>query len=365
MSDVDPASLLHKQVKIHSVSAKPELNSKIGIAESYLPDRNRYLVSLPAHISPAPVALKADNLIEATIVDKAKGKVDQVWGMIVGVYHDENVREVLRRGVAELESRLPPNVKVVHAAGGILLVLIGIIYFTGLSKTIMLVSLVAMGAVVALPDIMAKRDFKSMAKNFPFRWKEAIEQNTGFRPSQRVASGILVGIVVLSGKVLVTSRSRASPGANAGGAQQFGGGASRRTSSSGGITNENMGAFTMEDVYKLGFQDAQNESPFGESLPSDHASMNFKSSSSSTTSTYNFDDYADYNDYLPPPQPKKSKMGMGTVMSLFALGREVKELGFADGRFDLRLFQANAMNLPPLKKGFVAFMLYRVLSAFM
>ena len=346
----DPANLLQKQVKIHSVSAKPELNNKIGIAQSYLTDRGRYLVSLPPHISPSPIALKADNLSIPSLPEKARGKLDETWGMMVTVYKDENLREVLRVGIATLQSRLPPNIKVEHVAGGILLLLFGMIYFIGLSKTIMLVSLLLMGVVVALPDIIAKRDIKAIARNLPFRWKEAIEQNTGLKPSKRVATGILVGILLLSSKVLLTPRS---PPAQKN--VPFDG---ARPSVRDENTNGGVSSFTMEEVYRLGYEDAQKENQFGESLPVNFKSMSFKNSAFD----YDYNDYADYNDYSPPPQ-KKSKFGMGTIMSLFALGRTVKELGFHDGRFDFNLFVANARSLPPLKMAFMGFMMYRVLSA--
>ena len=150
----DPASLLQKHVKIHSVTAKPELNNKIGIAQSYVPDRARYLVSLPPHISPAPVALKADNLTLPTFLERAKGKVDDFWGMAMTVYHDQNLRAELQRGLARLQSRLPYNLKIEHVAIGLFLLFFGAIYMYGLNKTIMFLSLISMGVVVALPDIV-------------------------------------------------------------------------------------------------------------------------------------------------------------------------------------------------------------------
>ena len=347
----DPAGLLKKQVKIHSVSAKPELNNKIGIAQSYLPDRGRYLVSLSPHISPAPIALKADNLAIPTLPEKARGKVDEIRGMMTTLYNDENLRQALRTGIAQLEAQLPPNVKVEHVAGAILLALFAMIYMIGLSKTTMLISLVLMVVVVALPDIIAKRDIKSIVRNLPFRWKEAIELNTGYKPSKRVATGIFVAILLLSSKVLLTPRSRPTKGNRA-----FDGARGSRG------TPKDLGAasFTMEEVYKLGFEDAQKESTFGESLPANYQKMTFKDSSID----YSYDDYGDYNEYIPPPK-KQSKIGMGTIMALFALGRTVKELGFHDGRFDFNLFVANARNLPPMKMAFAGFMLYRVLSAFL
>lgn len=346
----DPASLLQKQVKIHSVSAKPELNHKIGVAQSFLPDRNRYLVSLPPHISPSPIALKADNLAIPSFPEKARGKVDEVWGMFLTVYHDDNLRAVLRRGVTTVESQLPPNVKVQHLVIGVLVLLLGLIYFIGLSKTIMLISLLLMGCVVVLPDIVAKRDIKSIAKNFPFRWKEAIEQNTGYRPSQKIATGILVGILVLSSKVLLTPRPRPLAAKASMSTNEKASGVSRNTEAS----------FTMEEIYKIGFDDAHNNKVFGESLPDDHSSMTFRSSS------YNFD-YEDigYDSYIPAPTPKKSKFGIGTIMSLMAVGRTVMDLGFVGGRFEPNLFVANAKNLPPMKLAFLGFMVYRVISAFL
>ena len=348
----DPANLLSKHVKIHSVSAKPELNNKIGVAESYLTDRQRYLISLPPHISPSPIALKADNLSIPTFPEKARGKIDELWGMALTVYHDENVRALLRQTINNVESRLPPNVKLEQVAGGLLILLLGMIYFMGLSKTIMLISLVLMGVVVSLPDIIAKRDPKSILRNFPFRWKEAIEQNTGYRPTQKVATGILVGILLLSSKVLLTPRSSGARPLSAPENVPYGGSNSRPN-------NEGVSSFTVADIYKMGYDDATNVRVFGTSLPPNHESMSVKTSSFK----YDYDDYADYGSYA-PPAPKKSKIGIGTIMSLFALGRTAKELGFHDGRFDTNLFMANARNLPPMKLAFLGFMAYRVLSAF-
>jgi hypothetical protein len=253
----DPASLLNKHVKIHSVAAKPELNNKIGIAQSYLPDRSRYLVSLPPHISPAPIALKADNLSLPTLTERARGKFDDVWGMILTVYHDQRLRAEFRRGLASMQSLLPPNVKIEHVALGILLFLFGVIYFIGLSKTIMILSLISMGIVVALPDIVARRDIKAIVTNFPMRWKEAIEQNTGYKLSLRTATGILVAILVVSSKVLLTSQSGVHNKQIGGEDVNFDGLGSQSGTSTG--TKGSIISFTVEEIYKLGYEDAQTK----------------------------------------------------------------------------------------------------------
>lgn len=348
----DPAALLHKHVKIHSVSVKPELNNKIGVVQSYLPERSRYLVSFPPHISPAPIAFKADNLAIPTFAEKARGKIDEFWGMVMTIYHDQNLRQELRRGLVSIQSKLPPNVKIEHVAVGILLLIFGVIYMLGLSKTIMLVSLVSMMFVVALPDVVARRDAVSIVKNFPSRWKEAIEQNTGYRLSLRTATGILIAILILSSKVLLTPQSYSRR------LDKYG---SDDLSYKGDKINlpSDVVSFTMEEVYRLGYQDGQNKDNFGESLPKNHASMSFRS----LDSGFKYDDAYYNHDYLAPPTPKKSKFGLGTMISLFALGKTIKELGFVQGRFDWNILVTNVRNLPPMRMALLAFMAYRVVSA--
>jgi len=355
----DPSSLLLKQVKIHSVSAKPELNGKVGVAQSYIPDRNRYLVTLPTTTTTTPsqtVALRPENLSAATMVDKARAKVEETVTMAQTIYKDERFREELRRAYTEVDQRLPANVNPKQVGFVLSALFLGLVYMLGITRTFMLLSLIMMGGVVAMPDVIARRDAKTIAKNFPNRWREAIEQNTGYKPTPNIANGILVAMLLVSGKVLLTStattgRAPSSPPINYDGVGTAGSGSA-----------SSIIPFTMEEVYKMGYDDAQGEKIFGESLPVNHATMTF--SSPSTTSSSSFD-YSDYESYAPPPPPApKSKFGFGTIMALFALGRTVKELGFVNGKFEKDLFLVNVKNLPPLKMGFLALMGYRLLSAF-
>ncbi len=320
----DAANLLHKHVRIHSVTAKPALNDKIGVVQTYIPDRDRYLVSLPPHISPSPIALRADNLIAATFSERAKGKIDEAWGMMNFLLKDERVREGARRAYTSLDQRLPPNVTPQHVGGVLLLLLLGLIYNLGITRTVMILSLIGMGTVIALPDILDRRDVKSIAMNFPSRFQDAIEQNTGYKASSKISNAILVILLLLSGKVLLTGSGKTH-----------------------GVRADALNAspWSLEEVYKLGYEDGQNGKPFRENLHLPEY------------------DYADFDSYVPPPK-KSSKFGFGTIMALFALGRTIKELGFVNGRFEPNFFIANARNLPPMKIAFLAIMAYRVLSAF-
>lgn len=132
-------------------------------------------------------------------------------------------------------------------------------------------------------------------------------------------------------------------------------------------------SFTLEEIYKMGYEDSSKNIEFGTSLPENHESFQFTQSYSSMNidekETFEYDDYEPTPPPLPPKQGSSgggNKFGFGTLMSMFALFRSVKELGFnAEGRFDYPLFMANVQNVPPLKMAFMGFMLYRVVSAFL
>ena len=123
----------------------------------------------------------------------------------------------------------------------------------------------------------------------------------------------------------------------------------------------------MDQVYKMGFDDASNDEIYGSSLPPNYESMVF---SSDTIASRPQSRYLDEDMYVPPPPPPssgKSKFGMGTMMSLFALGRAVKDLGFAPGtsRFDMNLFMANVQHMEKWRMAMMGVCLYRVVSAFL
>ena len=384
----DPASLLNCTVKIQNLQSKPELNDQIGSVQSYNPQRNRYNIQLynASPINP-PIALKADNLIQATMVEKVKGQFQSMKTMILFMKENPQVKEQLRQVYKDVHDKLPNGVKPEYALGGSLLLFMGVIYFVGFMKTIMFFSMLGIVGVVALPDItyilnrggsINATEMKSIATNFPFRWRTMIQEQTGYSLNPKVANGILVGLLLLSTKVLITPLGGRSSGGEKG---------TKLTQTEIDMMNQQQHqqqhrrqsqgpSFTVEEIYKMGYDDATKSLDFGTSLPENYESFHFTTSSSNSgeqeEETFEYD-------YKPttPPLPnyhtnggnsntnRGSKIGFGTLMSMFALFRSVKELGFRDGRFDLPLFMANVQNMPPLKMAFMGFMLYRVISAFL
>lgn len=345
----DPAKLLQKYVKIKGLASKPELNSQVGFVDSYLADRSRYMITLPRHVSAAPIALKSDNLELASIIDRSKAKVEEIMFMGRAVMQDERFKETIRRTYTSIDQRLPGPMKPQHLLAGILLAFMLMVRMIGFTKFIFVSSVMMVILAVALPDLMSgERNIKTLATNFPMRWKEAIEQNTGLKPSKRVANGILVLFLLFAGKVIFVPKPAST--------ETFDYSSIYQKEDSPELSD--VPSFTMEEIYKLGYQDATNQKPFGESLPSPHKDMIF-----SSKSTPRLEVYDDFN-YIPSSPPKKNKFGFGTAMAAISVFRTVKELGFVNGKFEPSVFIANARNMPPLKMAFSGFMLYKLLSAF-
>lgn len=355
----DPAQLLQKYVKIKGLASKPELNSKVGFVDTYLVQRSRYMITLPNHVSIAPIALKSENLEIANVVDRSKSKLEEIIFMAKAIMQDEAFKETIRRTYTSFDQRLPGPVKPQHVLAGFFLALILIIRMIGFTKFLFISSALMIVVTVSLPDLVAgRKDLKTLVVNFPMRWKVAIEQNTGFKPSTRVANAILILFLLLVGKVVFVPKSKS--------AEKFDYETTFEKKTNSGLTDWNRRTFTMEDVYHLGFQDAIDQKPFGNSLPVDHKDILFADESPTRTgeSPARIGVYDSF-DYVPSPTPsKKSNIGFGTLMAAMAIFRTVKELGFVNGKFEPSVFMANARNMPQWKMAFSLFMLYRVLSAF-
>ncbi len=373
----DPASMINRTVKIQNLISKPELNMQLGIVKSYNLQNNRYTVQLysASPISP-PISLKADNLVHASYVEKAKGQILQMKTMIQFIRTNPEVRNEFIRIYSIIQDKLPNGVKPEYAIGGVLLLLIFLIHKIGFFRCIMIFSILGMLITVSLPDLMAGvTDIKILARNFPARWRNVIHENTGYTLSPKVANGLLIGILILSTKILLTDMRGGSIGT--------GNKSSKLTQTELDMMNNDNSvrqngrpkqttgpSWTIEEIYKMGYDDGMKNDDYGSSLPENHETFHFSSSStgSSSNSAFSTSDFEyDYKPTTPPfpPSPKKkSNIGFGTLLSMFGLFRSVKELGFVNGAFDFNVFKANVQTLPPLKMALMGLLLYRVVSAF-
>jgi len=372
-NDNDPANILSKTVKVHSITARQELNGTFCTVKSYLPEQNRYIVQFPpttpATQSPSQISLRADNLTPANYIERTRYTIAEMKQAATALAHDPQTRAVIRQVYSEAERRLPPRVKPEYAVGLVLLLMGVIIYVFGFTRVMFLSSILLLVGSVILPDVMAGAGVKGTARNFPSRWRAMVVEGTGFQwITERMALGGFVFLLLMTGSVLIKSggggggrgRTQAAVGGNRGGGLN-----------AESLLAENVVKWTMEDVYKMGFDDAAQVKDHGASLPTNHASMGyFAATASRRTSTSNGEDNVDWNDYESPTSPtppkKKGGLGMGSILSLLAIGRAVKDMGFnVEGKFDFPLLVANVRLMEKWKLGFLGIAIYRVVSSFL
>jgi len=371
----DPAGLLNKTVKLHSIAAKPELNDLIGQVISYNSSRDRYNIQLPTQ--PTPISLKATNLSAPSIPERAKYHVQDAKMKLDEMKNNPVVKELAKRVYTSFEDQLPSSIQPKQALVGLALAMAFLVFKIGFTKVFMVVSLLSIVPAVCIPDLLGSSRYENVfhviRRKFPFRFRESLVQMTGYsKLTNKMAMGIYIAICLLCGKIIITptTPTTAPTSGQATTAPETIPGSiiDDERMPNGNVPRMSEGkVWTMDQVYKMGFDDASNDEIYGTSLPPNYESMTF---SSDTVPSRPQSRYLDEDMYIPPPPPPppaKSKFGMGTMMSLFALGRAVKDLGFAPGtnRFDLNLLMANVQHMEKWRMAMMGVCLYRVVSAFL
>jgi len=372
-------------------TARADMNGTVGIVLSYDTNRGRYNVSvLPGQTSalssagnaaaaraagsgggggqPPVLSLKPENLIKASAIDRAKAHALVAADRIKRIAADPQVREQMRRAYSSVQSRLPRGVKPEHAGMALFVLWWVSVWYIGFSKTVMITSLSGLILSVCLQDFMAGCDARTVARNFPRRWREAIVQSTGFaRITERQALAAFVVMMVLGAKIVVTPAPVRSPKTMAAATAATGNGAVvLEETPSPGQRPRGLDSINVEELYKMGFNDAREGKDYGASLPdlkevtitSGHRAL---SNVEGVSSEYDPREW----DLNPPPKPQqKSKFGFGTVMAAMTLFRFGKEIAInPDGQFDQQMAMANLNMMPKWKIGLVAFCLYQVVNA--
>jgi hypothetical protein len=245
-----------------------------------------------------------------------------------------------------------------HQALGGLVVLMGFClvvlgYVIGFTKVMVLFSLLGMLVMTSSPDwiegIKQNKPMKLVltqsAKNLGMRWKEMIRVSSGYNVSDKMALVSLVLVVMCAGKILITPTA-----------------SSVRLSGDSPVMSAPK--YDLEFIYKLGYDDGKSKNEFGASLPSD-----VMTGSAGMQSSRSLEDVPlDWNAYNPPLLKPKPKLGMGTLLSMFALFRFGKDLvTYPDGRLirDPNLIIAKVKSLEPWRMGMLFMSLYRVVGTLM
>mmetsp|Transcript_17054 Transcript_17054/g.24748 ORF Transcript_17054/g.24748 Transcript_17054/m.24748 type:complete len:361 (+) Transcript_17054:112-1194(+) len=345
-------------VKITGVTARPELNNELGKILSYNSDRQRYMVAINSLTGSSAMLFKPENVQKATFVDSYKYKALELKNAAMMLYNDPHTKEQLRRAYTSVAVRLPPPVKPEHVAGGLCFIILLSIFMIGFTKTMLLGSIMILIPTVSLQDIAAGKSYKEVATNFPNRWKENLSSVAGGRPvSDNMNYASLAIFAFLVGNVLLSSSARPTAAASIPPSPPY---AETiippKPSAAAAIDMEQ----SLQQYYKLGFQDATDGKDFGTSLPSDLPSS-FNTVPIPTDPPL-MDDI-DYSYTPPPPPSKKSRFNFGSIMALMTLARTARELAQRpDGTYSMDLLVANAKNMEHWKMGLLGICAYRVLS---
>ncbi|KAL7517092.1 hypothetical protein ACHAWX_002047 [Stephanocyclus meneghinianus] len=174
-------------------------------------------------------------------------------------------------------------------------------------------------------------------------------QTTGRNVSNGVALGSLILVMLSTAKILFTPVGRREP-----------------IRLNYLMTARQGQKYDLEFIYKLGYDDGKSGEAFGSSLPED-VILTGNPSRMQQTQRRMDDSSLDWEDYNPsPPLKTRSNLGMGTLLSMFALFRFGKELiTYPDGRVirDPNLIWMKLKSLEPWRLGLIFMSLYRVLGA--
>jgi hypothetical protein len=288
-------------VKIHGTS-RDDVNGQLGIAMQFNTERGRYVVHLVN--TQTTMAIKPDNIVQASTIETYQAQFQQIR-------KDPAVRRQITHYYNMAQAKL--GFKPEYAGGAIALALLALIYFIGFSRTLMILSMIMMVALIIGPDVANGMSPRLVAQHFPRRCRETIEQSAPFargRLTDPIAAGIVIAMLLLAGTSVFLSPQRSASGS------------SPLPSSSSPLMDDGT--------------------------PRDLSGS------------------ADYESYAPPPSiASKPSFGFSQAMSAFVIYRTVSELGNDGTGFSLQLAIANAKQMDMVKMGLLAFSIYNLARPFL
>jgi hypothetical protein len=358
MSTTDPLGIITNPpsnfIKVHGTS-REDINGNFGLAVQFDASRGRYMIQMVAAAAVASQqmsAFKPDNIVKASTIESYQAQFQLLR-------NDPNVQRQLQQYYSLAQSKLPAVIKPEYAAGGVGVLFVGLMYLIGVSKTLMLLSTILLLGMIVGPDLMAPNmSPQTVATNFPRRCRETIEQSAPDfvkgKVSNNIAVGIVIAMVLFAGTAVFMTPNRAAasmpPPVVAAAAAAAGGG------SGGG-----SGMLSVEQAYKLGFDDATVGKEFGSSMTTTSIIYN-----NNNNNNYLDDEYNNVSAPPPPAQTSSSSFGFSHAMAIFFLYRTATELGGnpMNGSFSIQRLVANAKTMEPWRMGILGFSIYNLVKGF-
>lgn len=360
-------------LKLQNISARPELNGRFGQAVSF--SAGRYVVAVldatAAEQQPTFLKLKPENLTEAGNLDQLRVGAKMMYQTVVSYFSSPSMQEWGQNIIAllpvALQQKMTPNLAILAMAGTVqsiiilLLLLVG--RMVGFTKLFVVITFIGLLMSVSSPDWIdgyrANKPIKLIAKksalNFRRRWKDHLVAMTGYSNiSDTMALVALSLLILFAGKILLTRAPQ-----------------THRIAMGDNVQNNHQASaiypkYDLEYIYKLGYDDAKSGGEFGANFPKDIIN-NYAAEESLPIHYDQYDDEKNYdwvNTPSIPPHPRsKSPLGMGTMLSAFALYRFGKDVITApNGQviFDLQYVTTRLKSIEPWRLGMLVMAFYRV-----
>ncbi len=366
-------------LKLHNISARPELNGLFGQAVSY--SAGRYVVAILDASSaaaedqhPTFLKLKPENLTEAGNLDQVRVGAQMLYRTATSFLASPTTQEWGQKIISmlppTLQPKITPNLALLVASITAQFIIFFLIFvlgrYLGFSKVVTFISLIGLMLAISSPDWIegykANKPMKLVAKisaiNFRKRWKDHLVTMTGYTNlSDTMALASLVILVAFAGKILLAQTPQMHKIAMG---DKFHG-----TPHARAIPQKS----DLEHIYKLGYNDGKLGNEFGTSFPDDSIMNNAAEESLPVQDSYDDEknyDWAYNPTLLSAPTRSNSSLGIGTLLSAFALYRFGKDvITNPNGRvvFDMQYITTRLRSIEPWRIGIVIVSLYRVVKA--
>jgi hypothetical protein len=254
-----PPSVL---VKVQDTS-KEQLNGQTGVVLQYASDRARYTVQMA--VSQDVVSLRAANLKKCSMYE-------QIQGQYQFMVHNPQIQQQIASVHGRVQAALPAAVKPEYLAIPVVVFIGGLFYLLGITRTLMLFSLVLVMGMIVGQDVMAPNaSVRRVVQNAPMRFRAFLREQVpvvGNRIADNkymtAAFAAIFLFFFVNAMTVSSSKRSASTSASGTGSGMFGSMFSSLTSSPPKTASLQH---PPDFYYKLGFDDAVAKKPFGTSLP--------------------------------------------------------------------------------------------------
>lgn len=352
MSASDPSGFVRNPpsviVKVQGTSQEM-MNGQLGVVIQYNVERARYLVHMTN--TQQTVALKAENLTKANMIDQAKAQFQLLT-------KNPQIKAEITKYYNLAVAKLPPGVKPEHLAGAMAVLLLLSFYFVGFTRMLMVISLLMMVGIVVGPDLIVngrlQLNWRVIAANFPTRCRSLLEQMVPMlqgKLNDKVAAGIVVVFWLASARAILL------PSASTAAAPK-----PPRPLTPSATATATASSVSIEEAYKFGFEDATGGKEFGTSMPKQQPQPVINYDEDLQPIPLTADDPYMYM----PPKSWYSKLGMMQMMSVMNIGRTLYAMGAdpATGTFSVPLAMANLQQANPMQLGLLGFSVYNILKIF-